>query len=83
MDYNRRRDLEGQAADSAAQARGLRRQVTFEEADGLWQAGDRAAALRVLHNTGHTDEMAGFCRERGMSDGEARTEIRNANIDWS
>jgi len=82
MDYDREQELRRQAAAGDAQAGDARRQLTLEDADGRWQAGDRGAALRVLHNAG-VEDLIGFCRERGLTVDEARAEIRNANIDWS
>lgn len=82
MDYNEQQQLRAEAAAGEVHARDVRREATVGEADGLWQAGDRAAALRVLYNAG-VDDLVGFCRARGLSEDEARSEIRAANVDWS
>lgn len=83
MDYEREQELRGAAAAGDERARDARRQLTVETADSHWRGGDRAAALRVLYNSGLGDDMVGFCRERGLSDDEARAEIRTAQIDWA
>ncbi len=70
--------------DYDEQARDQRRQATIADADGYWQAGDRARALRILHNSGFgPDEVLAFARERGMSEDDARTEYRASGTDWS
>jgi hypothetical protein len=84
MDYEREQELQRQADAGDAQARDARRRLRVEEADSLWQGGDRAAAIRILHNSGFgSDELVGFCRERGLSDAEARAQVRDSSIDWS
>lgn len=82
MDYEREQELQRQVDEHEQAARVARRQITIETADSYWRAGDRGRALRVLHNSGGVD-LIGFCRERGLSEDEARAEIRNADIDWS
>jgi hypothetical protein len=84
MDYNEEQGLRDQAAAGDAQARDARRQATVGEADGYWRGGDRGRAIRILHNSGFgSGELIGFCRERGLSEDEARAQVRDSSIDWS
>lgn len=83
MDFDEEQRLRAQAAAGGEQARAARRQLAFGEADNRWQAGDRGAAMRLLYNSGYTDDMVDFCRERGLSEADARQVIRGADIDWN
>lgn len=81
MSYEDQENLRAEAAELERQAKERRREANEAEADDLWRAGERGQALVVCSNTGI--DLLDFCRRRGLSEDQARAEIRNAPIDWT
>lgn len=81
VSYEDQENLRAAAAELERQAKERRREANEAEADDLWRAGERGQALVVCSNTGI--DLLDFCRRRGLSEDQARAEIRNAPIDWT
>lgn len=74
-------DMRAAAEQAASDAKQLRRQADLAEANQLWDQGDRSAALAFLHAAGH-DNLADYCRSKGLRGDEIPEAIQAANIDF-